>query len=104
MKWPSFTLKEKIELGIGICLCILFGVRYYPENLSKTLLESLRWIFGFFFYSGVFTYMLRGLCRKIFKQTFSFKTGIKMAVWLAVASAIAQSIHETIKIYQHPTP
>jgi len=102
MKWPSFTLKEKLQLLFGIFLCILFSVRYYPENLEKTLLESFRWMFSFFFYSGVFTYMLRGLCRKIFKQTFSFKTGIKMAIWLAVLSAITQSLHEIFKFRQSP--
>ncbi len=100
MKFPQFTLKEKAELAIVAILCVLFSIRYYPDNLQKTLLESFRWIFSFFFYSGVFTYMLRGLCRKIFKQTFSFKTGIKMAMWLALLSAIAQSIHETLNLYQ----
>ncbi len=102
MNFPKFTLKEKIELGVAVALCILFSIRYYPGNPEKTILESARWIFSFFFYSGAFTYMLRGLCRKIFKQTFSFKTGLKMAIWIALISAIFQSIHETFNLYQGP--
>lgn len=104
MTLPSFTPREKIKLAVAVFLCILFSIRYYPDNLEKTILESLRWIFSFFFYSSVFTYMLRGLCRKIFKQTFSFKTGIKMAIWIALASAVMQSFHEAFKIQQKFTP
>ncbi len=104
MKWPEFTFKEKFQLFFVVLLCVLFSIRYYPGNPERTLLESSRWIFSFFFYSSVFTYMLRGLCRKIFKQTFSFKTGIKLAVWLALLSAITQSLHELLKAQQGLNP
>ncbi|NPA48617.1 MAG: hypothetical protein GXO20_01425 [Thermodesulfobacteria bacterium] len=102
MNWPNFTLKEKLQLLLAVFLCILFSIRYYPGNLEKTLLDSARWIFSFFFYSGVFTYMLRGLSRKVFKRTFSLKTAIKMTVWLALLSSITQSLHEAFKIQQGP--
>ncbi|AEH44508.1 hypothetical protein Thein_0627 [Thermodesulfatator indicus DSM 15286] len=99
MNWPSFTLKEKIYLFSGIILCILFSIRYYPENLERTIYESFRWVFSFFFYSGVMAYMFSGICRKFLKQPFPLKSGIKLAIWLAVLSAIAQSLHETFKMY-----
>ncbi|WP_022852786.1 hypothetical protein [Thermodesulfatator atlanticus] len=97
MNLPEFTLKEKIELLAGIILCILFSIRYYPENLERTFYESFRWMFSFFVYSGLMAYMFHGFCRKILKQTFSLKTGIKMTIWLALLSAIVQSMHEMLK-------
>ncbi len=94
MKWPVFDRREKINLLIAVLLCLLFSIRYYPHNLEKSFFESFRWIFAFFFYSGAITYIFHGLFRKMFKKTFSFKSGIKFALWLAVFFALSQSIHE----------
>jgi len=98
MQWPSFDQREKFSLVIAAVFCVLFGIRYYPGHWEKTLWESTRWIFGFFFYSAVLTYMLHGLLRKMFKRTFSLKTGIKIAIWLALACSISQSIHDYLNL------
>ena len=94
MKWSEFSFQERVKLILAIFFCILLGIRYYPGNWSRTLFESFRWIFAFFFYSAAMTFILHGLLRKIFKKTFSFKTGVKLAMWLAVLFALSQSFHE----------
>lgn len=98
MQWPEFDRREKITLIIAVFFCILFGIRYYPGHWEKTLYESVRWIFGFFFYAGTLTYMLHGLLRKMFKRTFSLKVGIKITIWLALSFSISQSLHEILKL------
>jgi len=91
-------MREKITLIIVSFFCVLFGIRYYPDNWEKTLYESFRWIFAFFFYSGAITYIFYSLSKKIFRRTFSLKQGIKFAIWLALFFSISQSLHEMMKL------
>jgi len=101
MQWPSFDRREKINLFLGVFFCIIFGIRYYPHDWQQTIFESTRWIFGFFFYSVALTFILHGLLQKLFKKTFSLKTGIKIVVWLALACSISQSLHDYLNL-PHP--
>ncbi len=102
MQIPSFDRKEKTTLIIIVCVCILFGIRYYPGKWDKSLYESFRWIFAFFFYGGVITYIFNALAKKMFKRSLSFKQGIKVALWLALFFSITQSLHEFLKMSSNP--
>ena len=104
MQFPSFTQREKINLLVISIFCILFGIRYYPGQWEKTLYESFRWIFAFFYFGGATTYIFYALAKKMFKRTFSLKQGIKIAFWLALFFSISQSLHEFLKLPPESPP
>lgn len=92
--WKELTPKEKWHLLIMVLLTILFGFRYYPDNWSKTFTDSLRYLFAYFFYGGVTSYLTAALLKKIFKVELTPKQILKFALFLSLFSAITQGFYE----------
>ncbi len=76
-----------------VALCILFGVRYYPGDLFRTIRESVHYIVAFFFYGGAMSFVICKITERAIKKPISRKAIIKFALLLALFFSITEALH-----------
>ncbi|HFB84128.1 hypothetical protein G4V39_09280 [Thermosulfuriphilus ammonigenes] len=105
MQWlAEFSAAERRQLLIMVALCVLFGVRYYPDNLFLTIRESVRYILAFFFYGGTLSFIMCKLVERATKRPISRKAILKFGLILALFFSITEALHVYFQLGPKKSP
>ncbi|HFC96961.1 MAG TPA: hypothetical protein ENJ40_00685 [Thermosulfurimonas dismutans] len=76
----------------GIILLLFLSIRYYPQSLERTLIESLRFLGAVILYGLGFAYLFKWALQQFLHRGLSRDQFLRIALWAGVIMALGESL------------
>ncbi|MDW8093506.1 MAG: hypothetical protein RMI63_00580 [Caldimicrobium sp.] len=90
--------KEKLLLAFVAILWVILSLRIYPSSFEKTILESIKILFGTGLYALGLTIIINGLKFRFTKKSFSRAQFLRWALLIALLTSLSASFEHYFRM------
>ncbi len=81
--------KEQVVL---VFVILFLSIRYYPHDLLRTTLETLKFLLALGLYSVGFGFLFKWFVNKFLKRDLAREAMVKVILWAATIMALGESL------------